>query len=399
MTLRHLFRTALFVILLVFAGCGRKPASEVEAAAKPVEPPKVKIAAVETRRIEKSISVTGSLLADESVNLSFEVAGTLARVYTDFGQTVRAGQVVAELDNRELTLQVERSRSALSQALARIGLSPGQEDASPDSTPAIQQATAQLEDARFKYESAARLVKSGDISRERYNELEKAFRAREAALQATRDELRTQLASLHGLRAELKLAEKRLADATLRAPFDGAVNARLVSPGQYIKENTPVVTLVKASPLRLRAEIPESASGEVRIGTSISFTTDAAPGGVFHAIVRQINPALDPKARSLTAEARLVEPDTRLKPGMFVQVRLVVARDQEVVVVPKTALYTIAGLTKIFVIRNGQAVELKVQPGQEIGDWVEIAEIKAGESVAISGLSNLVDGLKVTTQS
>jgi RND family efflux transporter MFP subunit len=398
MTFRR-FRCCLIVLPVLIAGCGRKSGPEVQAAAKPAEPPTVKIAAVETRRVEKSISVTGSLMADESVNLSFEVPGTLARVFADFGQSVRAGQVIAELDKRELTLQVERSRSALTQALARIGLSPEQEEANPDSTPAIQQAIAQLEDARFKYESAARLVKSGDISRERYTELEKAFRAREAALQAARDELRTQLASIQGLRAELKLAQKRLSDATLLAPFDGAVNARLVSPGQYIKENTPVITLVKASPLRLRADIPESASGEVRIGTSLSFTTDAAPGGVFHAIVRQLNPSLDPKSRSLTAEARMVEPDTRLKPGMFVQVRLVVARDQEIAVVPKSALYTIAGLTKIFVIRDGQAVELKVQPGQEIGDWVEISEIKAGERVAVSNLPALINGLKVTAQS
>jgi len=386
------------VLLSLGVGCSRQGASgEVKAAttteAAPLE---VAVRAVEIRQVEKAISVTGSLHPDETVNLGAEVAGTLARVYVDFGQSVRKGQLVAELDRRELTLQTERARAALDQALARVGLDPGQADVTPASTPAIRQAQAQFEDARFKYESAQRLVKSGDISRERHTELEKTLRAREAALEAARDELRTQLALIAGLQAELKLAEKRLGDATIHAPFDGAVTARLASPGQFLKENTPIVTLVKARPLRLRVEVPESAVGEVRIGTSLSFTTDAAPGRTFQAVVRELNPALDARSRSLTAEARLVEADGVLKPGMFVQVRLVVARAARVVVAPKEALYSVAGLTKVFVIRDGQAIERRVAPGQQLDDWVEIpAGIQPGDRVAVSNLAVLIDGAKV----
>lgn len=397
--MKYLGYSAL-MISLALAGCGRRgDGSEVKAASAP-PPPRVKVARAEARQVEKTIAVTGSLLPDETVNLSFEVAGTLARTFADFGQPVRKGQVLAELDRRELTLQAERSRAALSQALARIGLSPGQEEANPESTPAIRQAQAQFEDARFKYESAARLVKSGDISRERYTELEKAFRAREAALQSARDELRTQLAAIQGIRAELRLAEKRLGDTALRAPFDGAVAARLISPGQFVKENTPVFTVVKASPLRLRVEIPESAAIEAKLGSSLTFTTDAAPEAVFHAIVRELNPALDARSRSLTAEARLVEPDRRLKPGMFVQVKLVVSRNAQVVVVPRSALYSVAGLTKIFIIKDGQSLERRIQPGQQLGDWVEVPEgLRAGDRVAVSNLGLLVDGGKVTAES
>ena len=92
------------------------------------------------------------------MNLGFEVAGKLETVRTDFGQNVRKGQVLAELDRRELKLQVDRGNAAMAQALARIGLTPGQETSNPDSTPAIRQATAQLEDARSKFESARKLV-------------------------------------------------------------------------------------------------------------------------------------------------------------------------------------------------------------------------------------------------
>jgi RND family efflux transporter MFP subunit len=361
----------------------------------------VRTASAESRQVERFVDLAGSLLPDESVNLSAEVAGTLARVYVDFGQSVRAGQVVAELDSRELSLQVESRRAALNQALARIGLAPNQESVNPDSTPAIRQAAAQVDDARFKYESAASLVKTGDVSRERYVELEKAFHAREAALQAARDELRTQLAVIDGLRADLRLAQKRLGDTVVRAPFDGAVTAKLISPGQYIKENTAILTVVKSSPLRLRTEIPESAVGSVRAGTSVTFTTEAVPGKVFHAVVRELNPSLDSRSRSLTAEARLVESDPRLKPGMFVQTR-VSSGKVEVIVVPRGAVYSVAGLTKVYVIRGGTAVECKVQPGQQFGDLVEVQPaaggLKTGDLIAVSNVGNLVNGSKVAVK-
>jgi len=93
----------------------------------------------------------------------------------------------------------------------------------------------------------------------------------------------------------------------------------------------------------------------------------------------------------------MVESDARLKPGMFVQVRLVTARDASVVAVPKEALYTVAGLTKIFVVREGKAVELRLTPGQEVGGWVEVSGglVRAGEQVAISDLAALVNGAPV----
>jgi RND family efflux transporter MFP subunit len=196
----------------------------------------------------------------------------------------------------------------------------------------------------------------------------------------------------------MKLAQKRLGDTVVRAPFDGAIGQKLVSPGQYIKENTTVLTLVKADPLRLLVDIPESATGEIRIGTSLTFATDAIPGREFHALVRQLNPALDAKSRSLTAEARLTEADARLRPGMFVQVQLVVARNTEIVVIPTQAIYSVAGLSKVFVIREGKAIEYKIAPGQTSSDWVEVPsnQIRSGEKVALTNLGALVNGVEVS---
>jgi len=388
-------------VVLAAAGCSRQPGRpSVEAAARSPEPVAVKLAQAGERRVDRTISVTGSLHADETVTVSSEVPGRVSEILVDFGQRVRKGEVIAELDKQEFNLQVERSRASLAQALARVGLDPHQEEATPESTPAIRQAQAQFEDARSKYESAQRLFRSGDISAERHTEQEKALRSRQAGLDAARDELRTQLAAIRALRAEVGLARKRLQDATLRAPFDGAVSARLVSAGQYMKENTPIVTLVKTHPLRLRVDIPESAAGEARVGSSLTFTTEAAPGREMHAVVREVNPTLDPRSRSLTAEARLVESDARLRPGVFVQVRLVVARSAALVTVPAEALYTVAGLTKVFVIRNERAVEHKIPPATAGDGWVEVPadRLKPGDQVAITNLSMLVDGAPVKTR-
>jgi RND family efflux transporter MFP subunit len=384
-------------IFLALFGCGTKKEA-VEAAPKP-QSLAVRTAAAATRRVDRVIAVTGSLNPDETVNVSFEVAGRVLAIHTDFGQVVHKGEVLAELDQQEYLLQVDRTRAALNQALARLGLSPGQENTPPESTPAMRQAQAQADDARFKSDNAAKLVKSGDISQERFTELEKAYHARQAAFEMTRDDMRVQWANMDSLRADLKLAQKHLADTVVRAPFDGAITQKLVSPGQYIKENTTVLALVKANPLRLLAELPESAAGEIRTGSTLTFTTDAIPGQTFHAVVRELNPSLDSKSRSLTAEARLTESDGRLRPGMFVQVQLVTARNAEVVVIPTDAIYTVAGLTKVFVIRAGHAVECRVAPAQIHDGWMEVPsdQIRAGEMVAVSNLPALVNGAEVTS--
>jgi RND family efflux transporter MFP subunit len=390
---------ALLFLVLTFTGCGRRSQADLEAASKSraAEPTAVRVATAETRRFSRAVSVTGSLQADETVSVSSEVAGRLDSVRCDFGQFVRKGDILAELDKREFQLQHDRARAALAQALARIGLDPSQEQVTPELTPDIRQTRAQMEDARFKYDSAARLVKSGDVSQERFIEVEKALHAREAAYQAARDGLRMQLASVQGLRAEVKLAQKRLDDATVRAPFDGSISARLVSPGQYLRENTPIATLVKADPLRLRADIPESAASGARIGATLAFTTDAAPGATFQARITRLNPTLDARSRSLTAEARLTGHDPRLRPGIFVQVQLALERDSESVVVPREALYQLAGLTKIFLVRDGRASELKIAPGREIDGWMEVpaGRIHPGDQVAVSRLAQLIDGAPV----
>jgi len=385
----------LILTATFLAGCGEKAEPTAQAAPKAPEAIAVRTAKAESRRVEKNLLVTGELAADETVAMRFEVGGRVASVRADFGQLVKKGDTLAELDPTEYRLQVDKARALLAQALARVGLGPDQASVVPQSSPAIRQAEAQLADAKSKYDSAAKLIETGDIAKERFVELDKSMQARQAALEAMRDELRVQVANVESLKAEVKLAEKRLNDTVIRAPFDGAVIERMVSPGQFIKdmENTPVLRMVSTSAIRLRVSVPETASGSVKVGSKLSFVTDAAPGQTFTATVQTLNPSLDAKSRIMIVEAKLPNPGWRLRPGTFVQVRLTTAKDVEIVSVPKRALYNVAGLTKVFAVRDGKAVEYRVAPGVEGADWMEVPEgtVKAGETVAVSNLGALVD--------
>jgi RND family efflux transporter MFP subunit len=390
---------AVFLLIVIAAGCSSKARQQSVEASAPAtaEPVPVSVVLAEARRVDRFILVTGSLLPDETVTISSEVQGRISSINADFGQFVRKGDILVEIEKTELQIALDRSRAALAQALARVGLDPSQADQSPTSTPAMRQAMAQLEDARFKYENARKLVKTGDISQDRFNELEKAYRAREAMFEAARDEMRTLWANVEAIKAEVRLAEKRLRDASIRAPFDGSISERKVAPGQFIKDNTPLLTLVKTNPMRVRLEVPETASGAVKVGTRLEFTTDAVPDQKFTAVVRELNPSLNEQSRSLIAEARLANSDARLRPGMFVQVRLILARDIEAVMVPQQAVYTVAGLTKLFVVRDGKLVECRVSPGMTLDQWMEVpsGQVKAGDQVVVGNLAQLVDGQPV----
>lgn len=392
----------LVALLLLATACSsnqESPSSTAaaQAAAKPT-PIAVRTAAAESRSIRRAIDITGTLVPDETTTVSCEVAGRVAEVRFDFGQSVRKGAVVAQLDRTEYAIQLDRVKASLAQALARVGLDATQEEATPKDTPAIRSARAQYEDALHKYENAKKLVESGDIPRERFVEIEKLVNARKAALEGQQDELRTQLANIMVIRAEKRLAEKRLNDTTVRAPFDGTVSVKHVSPGQFIKDNVSILTLVKTYPLRLRLDVPEVAAAMIFPGQVLTFTTEAILGREFRASVTHLNPGLEARGRALSAEARLSSSHPGLRPGMFVQVKLVLSQGSNIVTVPKAALYQVAGLAKVFAVRDGRARELRVSPGETGADWLEVGGglLRPGEAVAISNLQNLTDNAEVS---
>ena len=392
---------ASLLFLALASGCSRE-ASASKAAAAPAKPAPlaIKVAVAESKGVPKIVDVTGALQADDTINIVTEVPGKILTIRYDFGQSVRKGDTIIELDRQEFQIQLDRARAALAQALARIGLNPDQENENATTTPLIRQTRAQLEDAKSKYDNAQKLAASGDIAHERLVEAEKLVNSRQASLDSAMDDLRTGLANVQALRADKRLYEKRLNDTTIRAPFDGQISQRMAAPGQYVKDNVTLVTLVKTWPLRLHVDIPEVAAAAVKVGEALSFTTEAIAGRTFSATVTQLNPSLEARSRSLSAEARLNQPDALLRPGMFVQVRLVVSKNTPIIVVPKQAVYTVAGLSKIFAIQGTLAREIRFTPGESGENWLEVPAglIKPGDQVAVDKLAILTDGAEVRVE-
>jgi RND family efflux transporter MFP subunit len=213
------------------------------------------------------------------------------------------------------------------------------------------------------------------------------------------DAVNQQVAMVEQQQAAINLARKNLGDTVVRAPISGAVKEKTQARGAYVPVGGKILTLVRTNPLRLRADIPETYAAMVRVGQTITLTTDAFPDRTFSGRVARIGASLNEQTRALTVEATVSNPGNLLRPGMFAKSQLVTNRNGAAVMIPTKAVYTIAGLNKVFVIENGKAVEKLVKTGSADGELIEITEgIHEGDQVATSNLDKLQQGTVVNNR-
>jgi RND family efflux transporter MFP subunit len=166
-----------------------------------------------------------------------------------------------------------------------------------------------------------------------------------------------------------------------------------------VSRGTRVATVVRVDPLRVELTIPESAVSLVQIGQPVRLTVDAYPGETFDATVRFVSPALRSDQRALTVEAVTKNPDGRLKPGLFATAMIRQSNTSEGLLVPVTAIETVSGTSRVFVVKDGVAEERIVTTGEKVGDLVEITSgVSAGEVVAAEPRGRLTDGRAVSVQ-
>jgi RND family efflux transporter MFP subunit len=382
------------------------PAEHAAGAATNVTPePPVEVATAPaiTRKIERSVEVVGSLAADEEVIVSAQAAGELTQLNVDFGSYVTQGQIIAVIDQRDAKLRVEQAEAALKQTMARLGMKEGArlgmkegERYDPNQNADVRVAKATFDWAKMDLDRATRLVENGDISRSVYDQAVIAHSSGQARYQAALDAVNQQLALVEQQRSALALAKKAITDTVVRAPISGAVKEKSASRGAYLPVNGKIVTIVKINPLRLRADIPEYAAGKARRGQTMTLEVDAFPGRTFSGRVARIGPSLNEETRALTIEAEVGNPGNALRPGMFAKSRLITAKDAPAVMVPQRALVNVAGLSKLFIIENGKAVERIVKTGATDGDLIEVTEgVREGDSIALDQLDQLQTGVAV----
>jgi RND family efflux transporter MFP subunit len=398
---KSLFLAALVMAVALAAACANSQAKDEANTASNSQPTAmptpvdVATAPAITRNLQRNVEVVGSFAADEEVVISAQAAGELSQLNVDFGGYVSQGQVIATIDQRDAKLKVEQAEATLKQTVARLGMKEGEKFDSNQNAD-VRVAKSQLDWAKLELDRSVKLIEKGDIPRSSYDEKVTNHNLAQARYQAALDSVNQQLAAVEQQKAALALAKKALADTVVRSPISGAVKEKHASRGSYLMVNGKIVTLVKVNPLRLRADIPESSAAAVRTGQTMNVTVDAFPNRTFTGRVVRIGPSLDEKTRALTVEAEVANSGNLLRPGMFAKSRLITSANAPAVMVPQRAVVTVAGLSKVFVIESGKAVERVVKTGATDGDLIEIVEgVKDGEAVATSNLDKLVTGTAV----
>jgi len=374
--------TGLSITVLVSCGKGdrSKAAGKVDTAEHPVN-----VARAETRAMPRAIHVTGSLAAQEQSTLSAKVTGRLEWLSVDIGSVLRQGDLVAQIEPRDYDLGLQQAAAALAQARTALGLPlEGDDDRIElERVTAVKQAKAVLEEAGKNRERVKSLSVSGIASQSEVDTVESAYTVALARYETALEDSRGRMATAAQRRAEFELARKRLADASVRAPFDGAVQARPASVGEYVAAGTPIVQLVKTDPLRLRLEVPERECILVRTGQAVLLLVEGDTN-TYRGQIARLSPALDEQTRTLRVEADVPRQGS-LRPGLYARVRIIVTEHEQALTVPAEAIIAFAGMEKVVVVRDGKAVEKVITTGRHGSDWAEVVSgLEAGEIVVLS---------------
>lgn len=364
----------LLLLLLLLQACGQSQAQDPKKK-EPAElkPLPVTVAKVETRPVQRSVETVGSLLAWEESQVKAEVSGTLDRLFVDLGDRVKAGQILATLEAREFSLQVEQAEASLRMARETQARTRAEQD-----------------EAKANGERAEELYRRELISAQERDRWRTQYRVTQALAQSS-------AADIQRMEAALGVARKKLRDATIRAPIAGAVAKRHVNVGEFVKDGAALFTLVVSDPLKYTGTVPERYAPELRVGQTLQLTVEAYPGQSFAGQVTRVAPAVDVQTRGLSLEARVPNPEGRLRPGFFAKGAVLTRRDDAVAFVPAEAVTYFVGITKVFVVVDSKAQERLVKPGTRQGGLVEILDgVKPGEVVATTNLAQLFNGAPVT---
>jgi RND family efflux transporter MFP subunit len=389
----------LLVVLslaLAVTGCGGASSAAARSPAA-AAPSSVKVIHLKREPLARSITVSGTLAAEEQVTLSFKVTGRVEDLRVDLGSNVRKGDVIGRLSPTDFELRLRQAEAALGQARARLGLDPdGETDiVDADQTAIVRQARAALNEARRQRERVATFVQRGISAKADLEAADAALEIADSRHQDAVEEVRNRQAILAQRRSELAIARQQLDDTLLRSPIDGIVRERLVFPGEYRSAGTPIVTVVRQHPLRLQLAVPERASVTLRVGQRVRVTIEGDPE-MHEGRVSRVSPSIAEGTRTLPIEAEIPNLDGKLRPGTFAKADIVTA-DEQAFLVPQTALVVFAGVEKILVVKDGKAREQRVRTGLRVGDRIEIIDGLSAGDVVIILPGGLADGSPVTT--
>lgn len=304
----------------------------------------VEVAEARLDTVVDAIMATGQIEAVQSIELRPEVEGRLTDILVREGALVTKGTPLFRVDDAETRADVARleaERDLSVQALGRTRKLLEQEASSE----------AELELAEANWRSAE---------------------------------------------ARLELEQVRLERTTVRAPFSGVVGERLVSLGDYVTSATPLTTLQTFDPQRAVFDVPERFSQRLAVGQDITFTV-ASSAASKRGRVDFVDPTVQLPGRTIQVKAAVANPDRRLLPGMFIEVRLATEERSDAVVVPEDAVLPLQGADYVWVITDGKASRREVVLGVRTPGFIEVQDgVQAGEHVVVGGLERLSEGADVS---
>jgi membrane fusion protein (multidrug efflux system) len=334
-------------VLGLAAGCSKQSATAKAARSAAAQAQAVEVTPVARRDLQETLTVVGSFEANESAQLRPEIAGLVQAIYFEEGQVVQKGQLLMKIDDAEL-------RAQFAQVEARFKL-------------------AELNVARSESLSETRTIPQSEYDRAR--------------------------SEYAAARAELDVLKLRIEKTSLRAPFDGVIGARTLSPGDYVTSGSILTTLNDLSRLKISFQVPERYLGKIRPGTIFTIHTRevGAPGGI-SGEVYFVSPVIERTTRSSEVKGYVASPPAFLKPGMFANVGIVLEVRRGALTVPEGAILTVSDGTQVIAVREagGDKVAefVPVRIGLRTEGLAEIAVtgdvLKEGDSVVAAGVGSLV---------
>lgn len=377
---------------------------------------------VQIADVQRRLKAVGTLEGYEEISLSPQVGGRILAIHKDVGDLVAPGDLLMEIDPQDALLAVKEAHSSLDLELSKLGLkTPPAEDFDVEQVPAVQKSVLLEQNAlrtleRYRQLALQKVTTQDDLEKAETNYRVAVVEARQQRLLAGET-----LAAIRQKIALLKTAEKRLADTRVVVPpltcLEGSskvpcspvltVAERHVSEGENVvaTQVTALYLLVMEHPLKLRAQLPERAVGQVKVGQPVEVAVEAYPGEKFQGLVKRVNPTIQRASRTFEIEVAIPNEERRLKAGSFGVAEILVDHNPTAVIVPESAIIKFAGVVKLFkVTPENLALEVPVVLGERIErrenggivPYVEVTgAVQPGEAVVTSGQSQLVDGVEV----
>ena len=333
----------------------------------------------------QTVRTQGSLFADEQAIVSAKVPGRVEETFVEFGDPVKKDQPLARLEQSDFELRIRQAEAQLAEACATLGIDTDSsvEDVQSEDVPFVAVEKAIWDEAVEARDRLARLQQTNSVSESEFKKQSALARVGKAKFDAALRTVDKQKALIESNRVQLEIARQNMADATVRAPFEGVVHQRHLAAGTFVQAGSRVFTLVRIDPLRFRGQIPERKATSVQVDNPLSITIEGSDQ-LIETKIKRVSPVLDLASRSLRVEAEVPNRNRQFRSGLFAEGIVVVDKDATALAIPRTALGEFAGVYKVWLIKDEHLLSQRVSLGREKEDLIEIATgLKVGDKILV----------------